>query len=102
MIATNDDGKKFALLSALYDTNGRWSSLFAAFTPTEDFVETFELSVLANARSGHALVSLPLYYVVAGVVRSVGDIPRTSSGKHQKFKHKRNCFPLAEVARSTP
>jgi hypothetical protein len=35
-------------LSRIY-TSGRWASALAAYSPDEDFVETFELSVLLNA-----------------------------------------------------
>ena len=32
--------------------NGRWASALAAFSPIEEFVETFELFVLTNAKDG--------------------------------------------------
>jgi hypothetical protein len=46
-------------LQGIYATNGRWASLFAAFSPDEDFVETFKFYVLINA-VGTALTSLPI------------------------------------------
>jgi hypothetical protein len=33
-------------------SSGHWASVLAAFSPTEDFVETFELSVLIKATTG--------------------------------------------------
>jgi hypothetical protein len=33
-------------------SSGRWASTLAAFSPDEDFVETFELFVLVNANPG--------------------------------------------------
>jgi hypothetical protein len=37
------------------NSSGLWASVLAAFSPVEDFVETFELSVLMNANAGAGL-----------------------------------------------
>jgi hypothetical protein len=82
-------GQKFlpagSLLHRIYGTKGRWASLFAAFSPDEDFVETFKFYVLTNAVSTdaqnnpHALASLPITIPgdsAAGPTTYKDDIPR--------------------------
>jgi hypothetical protein len=51
---------------------GRWASLFAAFSPDEDFVETFKLFVLRNSKA--PLQSLELRIPVEGAIVTE-DIP---------------------------
>jgi hypothetical protein len=63
--ATND-------VLAIYAPDAAWSSLFGAFAPDEDLVETFRLAVLRNART--PLQSLPLQLPVLG---TTVDIPGT-------------------------
>ena len=41
-------------------TTPRWASLFAFLAPDEDFIETYKLWVLTNARTGDALTSLQI------------------------------------------
>jgi hypothetical protein len=50
------------LPSTLHSINssGNWASALAAFSPVEDFVETFELSVLMNANAGVGLAGLQI------------------------------------------
>jgi len=43
-----DYGQAFEVLHRIY-TNGRWASALAAYSPDEDYVETFELLVLMKA-----------------------------------------------------
>jgi hypothetical protein len=70
---------------------GRWASLFAAFSPDEDFVETFKLFVLKN--SGAPLNSLPIQIPVANLVLTE-DIPGTCS-KRPVLASKLSCFAQA-------
>jgi len=42
------------------NSSGNWASVLAAFSPVEDFVETFELSVLMNANAGAGLTGLQI------------------------------------------
>jgi hypothetical protein len=51
-----DYGQAFEVLHRIY-SNGRWASALAAFSPDEDFVETFELFVLMNAGLRQAAVT---------------------------------------------
>ena len=46
----------FEVLHRIY-SNGRWASALAAFSPDEDFVETFELFVLMNAGLRQAAIT---------------------------------------------
>jgi hypothetical protein len=49
------------LLHRIYGIGGHWASLFAAFSPDEDFVESFKLYVLANTvPTTTQLASLPI------------------------------------------
>jgi hypothetical protein len=56
--STNDPGD---LLHQIYDVGAPWASLFAAFSPDEDFVETFKLNVLESATT--PLTTLPITIV---------------------------------------
>jgi hypothetical protein len=46
-------------LHSIY-SSGNWASALAAFSPVEDFVETFELSVLMTANAGAGLAGLQI------------------------------------------
>jgi hypothetical protein len=52
-ISRNKFAKAASLLDKIYQPHSHWPSLFGAFSPDEDFVETFKFYVLTNA-------SLPL------------------------------------------
>jgi hypothetical protein len=51
-----DYSQAFEVLHRIY-SNGRWASALAAFSPDEDFVETFELFVLMNAGLRQAAIT---------------------------------------------
>jgi hypothetical protein len=89
--AAGHDAKIPGLLAAIYSQKGRWASTLAAFSPDEDFVETFEFFVLTHNRSSttHILTSLPLF--VGSSTTPVGDIPQSAGGK-LLFKAKKACF----------
>ena len=48
LLRSGDYGNAGEVLHEIY-SRGRWASALAAFSPDEDFVETFELSVLVNS-----------------------------------------------------
>jgi hypothetical protein len=49
------------LLERLYRQKARWASLFAAFSPDEDFVETFKFYIVTNnENNNNPLISLPI------------------------------------------
>jgi hypothetical protein len=89
-------GKESAVLSivqALYSKNGRWASSLAAFTPTEDLVETFEYIVLQKSKSG--LTSFPLWFQPSngGALQKIGDIPGDDRfNSKPNFNPKKQCF----------
>jgi hypothetical protein len=86
-----DAGGLLRRLYGLRGTNapiGRWASLFASFSPDEDFVETFKLFVLKN--SGAKLRSLKMVIPVAGVIVTE-DIPGTCS-QRTALASKLSCF----------
>jgi len=66
-------------LQGIYNSNGRWASMFAAFSPDEDFVETFKFYVLTKAvgmdnnNNPHALNYLPIK--VTGSTTQTYNIP---------------------------
>jgi len=77
------------LLHRIYKKEGHWASLFAAFSPDEDFVETFKLYVLANTTT--PLRSLPLVY--SGTAAYNDDIPADYYNKNKhELKRKTDCF----------
>jgi hypothetical protein len=47
-LRSGDYSQAFEILHRIY-SDGRWASALAAFSPDEDYVETFELFVLMNA-----------------------------------------------------
>jgi len=51
-----DYSEAFEVLHRIY-SDGRWASALAAFSPDEDFVETFELFVLMNAGLRQAAIT---------------------------------------------
>jgi hypothetical protein len=44
--------KAATMLDKIYSSKGRWASALAAFSPDEDFVETFKLYILMHATTG--------------------------------------------------
>jgi len=83
-----------ALVDKIYNTSlGRWASLFAAFSPDEDFVETFKLFVLKNSKYPTSLQSLPIQIPIANVIVTE-DIPGTCS-KRPVLAAKMSCFAQA-------
>ena len=55
-LLSGDYSQAFEVLHRIY-SDGRWASALAAFSPDEDFVETFELSVLMNAGMRQAAIT---------------------------------------------
>jgi hypothetical protein len=55
-LQSGDYSQAFERLHLIY-ANGRWASALAAFSPDEDFVETFQLFVLMNAGLRQATVT---------------------------------------------
>ncbi|MFL5268059.1 MAG: hypothetical protein ACJ8AH_15950 [Stellaceae bacterium] len=55
-LQSGDYSRAFDRLHRIY-SNGRWASALAAFSPDEDFVETFELFVLLNAGLRQAAIT---------------------------------------------
>ena len=56
LLSSGDYSQAFEVLHRIY-SDGRWASALAAFSPDEDFVETFELSVLMNAGMRQAAIT---------------------------------------------
>jgi hypothetical protein len=55
-LRSGDHNQAFEVLHRIY-SNGRWASALAAFSPDEDFVETFELFVVMNAGLRQAAIT---------------------------------------------
>ena len=87
---THGAGKKLRGLYARpgVGATGRWAGLFAAFSPQEDFVETFKLFVLRKAAA--PLQSLPIDIPI-GAGRATEDIPATCSSR-PALQRKLACF----------
>ena len=66
-----------ALVNRIYAPSGRWASLFAAFSPDEDFIETFKFDVLRQANP--PLQFLTIQFPLLGNVTQ--DVPGTIGGK---------------------
>ena len=64
-----------------------WASLFATFSPEEDFVETFKMAVLLNATT--PMTSQPITFPLIGNIRQ--DIPATLS-QRAALTAKLSCF----------
>jgi hypothetical protein len=77
--AINNSSAANSILKRIYAKKGRWASVLAAFSPDEDFVETFEYVVMTGAAPGYSLRSLALG--VAGSPGSIGDIPSDGPSK---------------------
>jgi hypothetical protein len=69
--------------------NGRWASALAAFSPDEDFVETFQLFVLRHART--PLLRSRVIIFGAASRRYMDDIPATFDQKPELVR-KSLCF----------
>jgi hypothetical protein len=86
-----------ALLRRLYGLQGtsppigRWASLFASFSPDEDFVETFKLFVLKNSKA--PLTSFKINIPIIDTIIAE-DIPGTC-GQRSVLARKLNCFAQA-------
>jgi hypothetical protein len=89
---TKGAGRK---LATIYDANnasppnGRWAGFFAAFSPQEDFVETFQLFVLRKATT--PLMSLPIKIPIFQGSPFDADIPQTCS-QRPVLSRKLGCF----------
>jgi len=91
---TRGAGGLLQRLYGLHGTNvpiGRWASLFASFSPDEDFVETFKLFVLKNSKA--PLTSFKIDIPVVNVI-ATEDIPGTCS-QRSVLVRKLNCFAQA-------
>jgi hypothetical protein len=78
-------------------SGGEWSNLLAAFSPDEDFVETFELYVLLWSYSG---LSSPIE--ITGTTTQTYDIPRTWMSA-QSLTRKMSCIGgLPQTAAPAP
>jgi hypothetical protein len=79
-------------VSNLYSRGGRWASALAALSPDEDFVETYELSVLRHA------TNTPLQNLALNVFHNnrqfqVGDVPSDDiAGYKEELADKEACF----------
>jgi hypothetical protein len=79
----------------IYRSEGHWASMFAAFSPDEDFVETFKLNVMTNNTGTSPLTSLPLhFYKNGGTVAYTENVPQDLQDPNKKLELKRkiNCF----------
>jgi hypothetical protein len=87
-------GKKVAVIYRTHGTpapRGRWANLFAAFSPEEDFVETFKLFVLQRANNDP---NHPLHLkakIKENGVSIIRDIPGTLS-QRPVLQRKLACF----------
>ena len=94
------------LLYNIYKRGGHWASLFAAFSPDEDFVGTFDLYVLTQA----AVTPLKsLQITITGT--STGPCPSTATcqpdipddlNKHFKHELKRKVDCIEKLVKPTP
>jgi hypothetical protein len=75
------------ILIQLYDPQSRWATALAAFSPVEDFVETFQNVVLTT--SDYHPASQPLYG--SGGTQQIGDT-FLNKDNSDKFRAKKNCF----------
>jgi hypothetical protein len=71
---------------------GRWAGLFAAFSPQEDFVETFKLFVLRKAAA--PLQSLPISIPIGGGPPVRENVP-ASCPSRPALQRKLSCFQAA-------
>ena len=84
------------LLHRIYMTKGRWASLFAAFSPDEDFVETFKFYVLTRATT--PLTSLPITITAQQIAKTQppDDIPKDYTNNLKRLlSRKVTCFQQA-------
>jgi hypothetical protein len=88
-IRNRDQVKIFTILQKLYDKKGRWASALAAFSPTEDLVETFQYLVLRGSQNFRSFELWFEFYDRSRVY--VGNIPKDHNSK-QNFKPKKDCF----------
>jgi hypothetical protein len=87
--AKGNAAKVLPVLQGLYGQKSRWASALGAFSPNEDFVETFEDVILTYSGTSYALTSQPLYYKSGvGAPVMIGD--RFQQKQH--FKVKKDCF----------
>jgi hypothetical protein len=78
------------LIYRVYDTAGPWASLFASFSPDEDFVETFKFRTLVNATT--PVTSLPI--TITGSASHQADVfSDQAAGRKPILKLKTDCFP---------
>jgi hypothetical protein len=90
-INSQNDANLFTDLRKLYGTSGRWASALAALSPDEDFVETFELSVLRHATPPVQSLALTIFY--NNRAYQGGDVPGDDqSGNKTELGSKEACF----------
>lgn len=89
-IQNHDETEIYTILQLIYAKKGRWASALAAFSPTEDLVETFQYIVLRGSQPGFP--SFPLGFIDSNQnLHYIGDIPNDHNSK-QNFKPKKDCF----------
>jgi len=79
---------------------GRWAGLFAAFSPQEDFVETFKLFVLRKAPTA-PLISLKIHVPIFLGTPADADIPYSCSSR-PVLQSKLACFQNRFCADADP
>ena len=90
------------LLDQIYRPRAPWPSLFGAFSPDEDFVETFKLYVLTTAKPS-PLVSLQIniYDDFSSTPKFTEDIPDALiPGKNKKGELKRKLECIGSLSKS--
>ena len=89
-------GSAAELLHRIYMTKGRWASLFAAFSPDEDFVETFKFYVLTKTTT--PLTSLPITITAQQIAKTQppDDIPKDYTNNLKRLLNRKvTCFQQA-------
>lgn len=88
--------KAQTLIGNVHAARSRWASLFATFSPEEDFVETFRLFILTHPSLANKLTSLKLH-IPRAATTATGDItydlPADLAADNKPvLKRKMNCF----------
>jgi hypothetical protein len=78
------------LIHQIFFINDSWASLFASFSPDEDFVETFKFAILTSPMAKYPLQSLKINIPIGGLTIT-DDIPNTLS-KRAELTKKIACF----------
>ena len=85
-----------SLLHRIYATKGRWATLFSAFSPDEDFVETFKFYVLTKTTT--PLTSLPITITAQQIAKTQppDDIPKDYTNNLKRLLNRKvTCFQQA-------